>query len=78
MRKPFVSNSLQDVNLFPGEDYNVTMVFGCFRDEVNNGQYYGTDTEFSWNEEDKWGCRPHRLEARQQGLDHLIVVNGEE
>lgn len=42
----------------------MTIVFGCFRDETNNGQYYGTDTEFSWNVEDEWGCRPLKLEER--------------
>lgn len=76
--KPFIGSSLSDVNLIPGQDYNVTMYFGCYRDEVNNGQYLGTDTSFSWDEAENYGCRPLKLENRQEGIDHLVVVGGEE
>lgn len=54
------------------------MVFACYRDAVNNGQYYGVDTDFSWNADEEFGCRPLLLEERQPGLDHLIAVDGVE
>ena len=80
-KKPFKASSLEDVPLVSGNEYNVTMVMGCYRDlnTDNVGKYLGTDPNYFWNEADKWGCKELRLRSNRIGIDfkRAVKVNGE-
>lgn len=51
---------------------------GCYRDENNNGRYYGNDPNIAWNEEEQWGCKELKLSGRSQVVNHKIAVESVE
>ena len=75
-KKPFKASSLADVPLVPGNEYNVTMVMGCYRDlNIDNvGKYLGINPNYFWNAAEKWGCKELRLRSNRIGINFKRAV----
>lgn len=62
-------NGIQDVTLIPGQSYNITSYFGCYRDGVVAQRYGGSNPDVMKGAAN-WGCR-----GSKQGVAGKVGVN---